>query len=247
MKNPLHDLDKVTMSAGLKEKTVRNVMAKRRKNRNSIVAFASVMACAIFAFSLRFLMDTPSNNIPTATQPYAYVALDINPSMELHLDAKDQVIDVISYNKESEHILQTLDLQGYSIVEALQALIEHEEIQDYMLDGFLQVSVYSEDSSRTITLEQQIDRSLSKVLTQDQYSCSCASKSDHEEADKHHMSFGRYQLIEQIMTMDSSYTIEALETYSMRELKNLYSALDSEHTEENPNTSSGHHSMHHAN
>lgn len=218
---PLHELDQITMTKQLKEKTLKAVMAKKRKKKNNLFVMAGAIVCVFLVILLPY-QKKQSSPLPSPSSPYAYVSLDINPSLELVLDQKKQVIDVIAYNADGEAIIQAVKPQGYEVVEAIHMLVNSDAIQSYMQNGFLQISVYADDRTLSTVLEKEIDSSLATILSQDQYHCGCASKQDRENASQHHMSFGRYQKIEEILALDNSYTLEELQNYSMQELQSLY-------------------------
>ncbi|MFR5078590.1 MAG: hypothetical protein ACLTDX_11430 [[Clostridium] innocuum] len=78
---------------------------------------------------------------------YSYVTLDINPSMEWKLDEQQRVVRVTAYNKDADNILTELQLEGKQLDAALRMLLDNEQFSAYMKSGFLEVSVYSENSS----------------------------------------------------------------------------------------------------
>lgn len=243
MKKPLSELDDIKMSSILKQKTITNVMVKQKTKKRPRLILMGSIACLVFAFALGYVFSESSKIVQKpADNPYAYVAFDINPSLELQLDKSNRVIGIVSYNDDAKRVLSNVDLQGYEVLEALGRLLNTDEIKTYMQSGYLQVSVYSDDGDHAILLEQEIDNSLAGILKQEQYGCSCASKSEQKSANEHHMSFGRYQIIEQIINVDQSYTMKQLESYSMRELNNLYQQLTgNQFSEEHHSEKSDHH------
>lgn len=243
LKNPLSDLDKVKAEEALKKETLNYVMKHKKAHyfRNTMVL---ACACVLCFFFFRVLQPR-TNIIPTETsQVYAYVTLDINPSVELRLDRENQVIETKAYNADGEALLKQVSLLHKSLEECVVILTSNEQFQSYMKDGYLQVSVYSEDETHSQALENQLDEELKMHFTEEQYSCSCASKNDHEQAGMHHMSFGRYQMIEMIMELDASYQMEKLQTKSMKELKELYEQISGNEVDE---TKGLHHGSHHNN
>ncbi|MEI3293189.1 MAG: hypothetical protein V8R63_06945 [Thomasclavelia ramosa] len=73
--------------------------------------------------------------------PVAYVSLDINPSLELQLDAKDIVIKVVTYNQEDQRVIDKLTLTGVKLQAAILTLLSDEQYNDYLQNGLLEVSV----------------------------------------------------------------------------------------------------------
>lgn len=243
MKRPLSDLDQLNASEELKRRTLTYVMKKRKQHfpwkQGTLIACVCVLC--IFLFQTINPVQEPAPLPDDAI--YAYVTFDINPSMELRLNANNEVIETKAYNADGEALLSQLSLTNLSLEKSISLLLSNENFQSYMKDGYLQVSVYSEDPKHSFTLETMLDETLSTHYTQEQYGCSCASKQDHEQANSHHMSFGRYQMIEMIVRIDPSYDIDDLQNTSMIELKALYEQLSGTTLEETQQNS--HHGSHH--
>lgn len=55
--------------------------------------------------------------------PVAYVALDINPSVELGLDRQEQVIRVQALNSDAKRLIAGLELRGQPVAQAVRLLI----------------------------------------------------------------------------------------------------------------------------
>lgn len=83
--------------------------------------------------------------------------------------------------------------------------------------------MYSENSSVSLDLEQQINQQLEEVVPQNQFHCSHLDDDTHQEAQQHHMSAGKYRVIDEILRHDSAKSVEELQKLSM---KQLYSVLE---------------------
>lgn len=243
MKKPLSDLDQLKASEELKRRTLMNVMKKRKQRfpwkQGTLIACVCVLC--LFMFQTMIPVHEPTSQ--PGDSICAYVTFDINPSMELRLNENNEVIETKAYNADGEALLSQLSLTSLSLDESVSLLLSNEKFQSYMNEGYLQVSVYSEDSKHSLELETMLDETLSTHYTQEQYGCSCASKQDHEKANDHHMSFGRYQMIEMIIDIDPDYQIDELQNTSMVELKALYERLSGTTLEETQQNS--HHGAHH--
>lgn len=223
---PLHDLDQIKAHSELKLKTLNVVMNRQQQKKKYVISgFVGVFTCLCIIFAFRFL---PSNSVvPSVVDNdiYAYVSVDINPSMEFQLDKDDKIVNIISYNDDAKTILEQGSFKGLTIQEMISWLLSNETIQDYMNSGYMQVSVYSDDKSHSLALEKQLDSSLSKQLKSSQYGCSCVTGEEQQAAIKHHMSFGKYQAIELILNLNNQYTLEQLEIMSMYDIKTIYEEL----------------------
>ena len=64
---------------------------------------------------------------------------------------------------------------------------------------------------------------LEEVVPQNQFHCSHLDDDTHQEAQQHHMSAGKYRVIDEILRHDSAKSVEELQKLSMKE---LYSVLE---------------------
>lgn len=60
----------------------------------------------------------------TGTPAYAYVTVDINPSVELSIDKKQQVLSAMALNDEAKDVLNGLKLKGLGVKEAVETLAQ---------------------------------------------------------------------------------------------------------------------------
>lgn len=69
------------------------------------------------------------------TSPVAYVALDINPSIELGIDHTERVIEVSSLNEDARRLVAGLSLRRRPITEAIALVIDRAEGMHYLSAG----------------------------------------------------------------------------------------------------------------
>ncbi|GEM_PF-2679250 len=65
----------------------------------------------------------------------AYVALDFNPSLELKVDREARVMEVRSFNKDSEKLLDKLDLKDVNIYKAVKLIMERAALEGLIGEG----------------------------------------------------------------------------------------------------------------
>ena len=61
--------------------------------------------------------------------------MDINPSIELKVNALDRVIDLKGRNADGEAVAQMLDVSGMAYDEAMQRILISEELSPYLEAG----------------------------------------------------------------------------------------------------------------
>lgn len=217
MNNPLQELDNIHASQETKDKTFNYIFnQKHRKYNYRRFLIIPVMACIILLFiSLSFQLSINS-------EPVAYVSLDINPSIELHLDKSNVIIETIAYNKDAKKILNKVNLKGENLQSAILTLLNDKKYETYLQNGLLEVSVFADDQEISTEIESTLNGLFEKHLKSDQYHCSQVDQKTHHNASSHHMTAGKYQIIETIMSYTSKYSFEELNNCS---IKKLYTIL----------------------
>ncbi|HZG74630.1 MAG TPA: anti-sigma factor domain-containing protein [Paenibacillus sp.] len=100
--------------------------ARRGLPRRAMYAWTSAATAAmVFAFLLFSML--PNAGPPVAAQPVAYVSIDINPSVELGLDAESVVVEATGRNEDAERLLEGLELVGQPLERAVGDVMEAAE------------------------------------------------------------------------------------------------------------------------
>lgn len=220
LKNPLADLDQIKASAHLKEATLHHIYRKNQKHK-APVAIGLALACALALIIIPTLQQNSEDITPVLKQ-YAYISMDINPSIELQVDEADVVSDAYAYNQDGEELLAQLQLKDRPLAQCMQELMANDSFQQYMVGGYLQISIYSENDERSTTLQSTMETLLSHHYTREQYGCHNASNDEYKNAAHHQMSMGCYQMIERILALDDTYAFEDLAELNINELRTIY-------------------------
>ena len=88
----------------------------------------------------------------------AYVALDINPSVELGLDRRNHVIETRGLNERGQELISEMKLKGKKVDEAVRLLIRRADEQQY-LGSYLQQGAGSIVVTGTFLIEETEDES----------------------------------------------------------------------------------------
>ena len=121
----------------------RQIAASRRKRRRWYQAFAAC-AAAVMIFTGAFTMFNKIQN-----DVFAVVNIDVNPSVELSINKKQEVVEARALNEDGTAILDGMDLAGTDVKVACNALIGSMVRQGYLseLTNSVLVSVRSEDTA----------------------------------------------------------------------------------------------------
>lgn len=207
LNNPLQELDSIHANQVTKEKTLDSIFHKKRYPKALLCL--PLIACLLLFFIF---------SVEPSTTPVAYVSLDINPSMELHLNQENIVVETVAYNQEAQKILDQVSIQGKKLQSAIQQLLNDTQYENYLSDGILEVTVFSDNQKLSQKIESTLNLLFEKHLDTNQYHCSQITQETHHNAATHHISAGKYQIIEAIISYTSQYSLEELNQLSIQEL-----------------------------
>ncbi len=154
------------------------------------------------------------------------VALDVNPSVEIKVNAKEKVLSVDALNEDGKTIIGDMDFKGSDIDLAINALIGSMLKNGYLneLTNSILVSVDNNDPEKSAALRQRIAYEISVILNTDAFSGSVLSQTiTHdaavdEIASANDISTGKAQLIHQITQQNTFYSADDLASMSINEL-----------------------------
>lgn len=157
----------------------------------------------------------------------ATVSLDVNPSVELTVNRKDRVLGVNANNEDGKTILGDMDLTGSDLEVAVNAIVGSMVRNGYLneLANSVLVSVDSADAAVGAALKEKLAQEISVILEGDSFSGAVISQTVEKneelsnQAQEYHISLGKANLIQQIISQDSRYTFDDLADRSINELK----------------------------
>jgi len=96
----------------------------RRFRQSGAVAAALLLAVGVWSYQA----------FMTKPMAYAYVTVDINPSIEFSVDEERTVIGVTALNADAERVLDDLTLDGKTVQEAVATVTDAAQKQGYLQD-----------------------------------------------------------------------------------------------------------------
>ena len=129
------------------------------KKKKKTYLISAVAACCMLCLISLFMFQT----VPSAS-----IYLDVNPSILLKVNYKDQVTDTIPKNDDAKQILKDLDLHGADLNVALYAILGSMVHNGYLstnTDTVL-VSVHSANTNRADELENTVSTIITDDLNQ---------------------------------------------------------------------------------
>lgn len=212
----------------------RSRAARKARRSRFITALAACLVLGVAVFGIFRVGGAPDASVETtpgdqsAVAPLdmvatAFVDIDINPSIELQLNASDQVVVANAMNDDGRAVIASLDLEGLPYEEAFAKLTKSEALAPYLSgDAYVQVSVSSDNQQQEQALMSMSEQQLAALPCRG--SCDAVSLELHEEAHAHGMGCGRYIAAVELSTLDPNVTVDDCRGMSMREIRNRIDA-----------------------
>lgn len=210
------------------------VPKRRRRNRalygTSFVAVAAVMLLvASFAFSYIRARDDAKVD--------AIIGIDVNPSIEIEINAKNRVISVNPLNDDAVRILADMELEGTQTKVAINAIIGSMLYNGYLIDdatSSILISVESMDEQKATVLRESLVADIDSMLGV--YSCDAMvigqnvseDNSIDMLANSYGISQGKAELVHKIIEIDDSYSENNLAYMTITELSALLIFIQSD-------------------
>jgi hypothetical protein len=213
-------LDRVKAEDELVEKTERYLRAKlkgpalveslyfirreRRMKKILVACIAAVLVIGVLAGGYTYLET-----------PVAYISLDINPSIELGINALNKVVSSEGVNRDGRALLEGQKIIRASLTDALDSLISIAAQKNYISDdGTTVVSITAESNNRkraqnlTNIGEQAVSKSIVRYKVKAVIYKDSADLSLRLEAKKEGVSSGKLKLIKSLQALEPSITVE---------------------------------------
>ena len=182
----------------------------------AVLAACMVLLLGIFYYSVNLLTDT-------------VISLDVNPSLEIQVNKKDQVLDVVPLNPDGETILDGMNLYKTDLDVAVNALIGSMVRNGYIteLANTILVSVSNKDTVRADQIKESIVLDIRETLSQSDISADIyeqqisGTKDVQEAANKYSISVGKASFLLKLTQQDPSLSLEELAQMSMEEIAEI--------------------------
>lgn len=108
------------------------------------------------------------NGYHAAHDVRAVIGLDVNPSLEIEINARGEVVGASAVNEDGEDILASLELDGVELETAVDEIVAKLVENDYIsaLKNSVLVSVRGEDAAESDALRQQVVDMIASALAE---------------------------------------------------------------------------------
>lgn len=169
-------------------------------NRTLFSIFSSFKAKAVIAAALVIMLVCSSVfSLSGNNEVYAYMSIDINPSIELAINDKFQVIEIKPYNEEGEQIVKHIhDWKKKNIQVITGQIIEEIKDQGYAKDNYEIVIATVNTKKENKALESKWNEEITEIKENIQkekleVKVMDASPNDRKEAKEKGLSIGSYK------------------------------------------------------
>ncbi len=159
----------------------------------------------------------------------SFITIDINPSVELALNEKNQVIEVLPLNEDADVILSGLKLIGLSIEEASEQIIkaasETGYIEDLSDNNNVIITSTSNDEKIRLYVEKKVIDKLNAYFEKKKIYALVVAKglSDElkDEANSYEITYGKMLLVERTISLNPTLNKDDLAKMSIKDIQNI--------------------------
>ncbi len=212
----LSDCEKQKGTVMVMEKKKRNPWVMRTVGIAAAVAVCVMGGLGIHLYGSRFAVEST-------------VSLDVNPSIEIQVNAKEHVLKVEPKNEDGRKVVGEMDFSGSSLDVTVNALIGSMLRNGYLNENAnsILVSVDTRDAAKGSALREKLAGEIDSLLRTDTFSGAVLSQTVAADAalqqlaQEYGISLGKAQLVQEIAAKNPAYTFDALARLSINELNLL--------------------------
>ena len=188
-----------------------------KKVISKIIGIAAALAVivAAFTFTAKYIQSTRITSI---------VSLDVNPSIELSVNGKDDVVKANAVTQDAENLIRGIRLEGEDIDDAIESLLTAMVRQGYItsdsnavllsVDGDEKLGVYLCEKIKNTLSENGINASVITLLI-------TPSEEIVRFAEENKISKAKAELINKIVSLNKGYSMLELVPLNINELNML--------------------------
>ena len=194
------------------------------KKKNYLKSIIAAAAAVVFVLAGVIGFGTYQK----ANKVVSTVALDVNPGIEITVNAKEKVLDVKAMNDDAKKVIGDMNFKGSDLDVAVNALIGSMLRCGYLseITNSILVSVDSSDAAQGEALQKRIAAEIEAILNQNGGG-SVLSQTVSRDAEleklaaEYGITLGKAKLIQQITSASPLYTFESLVSLSINDLNLL--------------------------
>ena len=210
---------------------------KKKKNRFVPIAVAAALVLVCLGGYLGYSYGSAADlgvtgnivepsTVPSDAAVDSIITLDVNPSLNIIVDAADKVIEVQPLNDDARTVIGDMDFAGSDLDVTVNALIGSMLMNGYLDDirNSILVSVANGDTAKAESLQQQVSDMINSAVGEGGFEASVLTQtvtSTSETASlaqQYGISEGKAELILKVVAADPTLTVESLAPLSVNDI-----------------------------
>lgn len=202
---------------------------KQPKNKgkiNNILGGIIMKKKIALALSAALVLSLAGGGYAYAKTPVAYVSVDVNPSVELGVNAFDTVVSVEAYNEDGSNILEGTNLLNVKVDEALSTVVTNAINDGYIKeDGSSAIEITTATDKTKVaaeldkTLKDVVDETLNNNNVEAEVETENVALARRDEARKLGITPGKLNLIQKLQALDPTITVEEYKNRSVKDIQ----------------------------
>ncbi len=201
------------------------VMGGQKNMKNTVRNLTAVAAAAVLLVGGTAGFAVYNTNYKVAST----ISLDVNPSVEITANRREDVLAVTALNDDGRKIIGDMDFSGSSIDVTVNALIGSMLREGYLSDlaNSILISVDDSDAAHGEALQKKLADDVNAILQVNSFDGAVLSQTLVKDsdawtlADEYGITAGKAQLVNEIVAGNPVHTFEELAPLSINELNLL--------------------------
>ncbi|MBQ7312426.1 MAG: PepSY domain-containing protein, partial [Clostridia bacterium] len=201
------------------------VMGGQNNMKNTIRNLTAIAAAAVLVIGGGAGLAVYNNNYKVAST----ISLDVNPSVEITANKKEDVLAVTALNDDGRKIIGDMDFSGSSIDVTVNALIGSMLREGYHSDlaNSILISVEDDDANHGAQLRKKLADDVNAILQVNAFDGAVLSQTVVKDSDawtlaeEYGITAGKAQLVNEIIAGNPVHTFDELAKLSINELNLL--------------------------
>ncbi|KNY27485.1 anti-sigma factor domain-containing protein [Pseudobacteroides cellulosolvens] len=159
------------------------------------------------------------------TNPYSYINIDINPSVQITANIFDRIIKVTALNDDAQKIVEDLSIKNKVLDQGVEQVVNSAVKNGYLKDektNAIMLTVTSANSSKNKKLQEKVAVVVEKKIKLDKINSEVlveeVNDKNRTEAVKQGISPGKLKLVQKLIGLDPSLKAEDLIDKPVKEI-----------------------------
>lgn len=161
--------------------------------------------------------------------PGRVIALDINPSIELHTDILGNVVSVDPINEDASKLLAGYELKNKNLKKVVKDIVNRLYQNGYLTSpNTNEILISADTSNKSDQLVKKVNVAINDYLQEKQLDVKVLdqklviNKENINAAHEHHISVGKMAIINKLLKINDNLTVEELAGASIKELMQYF-------------------------